>query len=76
MSPDSASPVHSCVACPNDVLVVATGGVFVPEETEGLTGPGWRLLLNLGPNVVAIPRYFFPFPASGSSTNRESGLSS
>src|SRR5664280_1505851 len=25
-----------------DVLVVATGCVLVEEETEGLTGPGWR----------------------------------
>ncbi|HMD44643.1 MAG TPA: FAD/NAD(P)-binding oxidoreductase [Acidimicrobiales bacterium] len=25
-----------------DVLVVATGAVLAPEETEGLTGPGWR----------------------------------
>ncbi|MBO2446368.1 NAD(P)/FAD-dependent oxidoreductase [Actinomadura barringtoniae] len=24
-----------------DVLVVATGSVLMPEETEGLTGPGW-----------------------------------
>ena len=24
-----------------DVLVVATGAALVPEETEGLTGPGW-----------------------------------
>src|ERR1700674_1755904 len=24
-----------------DVLVVATGAVLVPEETEGLTGSGW-----------------------------------
>lgn len=24
-----------------DVLVVATGARLVPEETEGLTGPGW-----------------------------------
>ena len=24
-----------------DVLIVATGAVLVPEETEGLTGPGW-----------------------------------
>ena len=24
-----------------DVLVVATGAILVPEETEGLTGPGW-----------------------------------
>ena len=26
---------------PYDVLVVATGAVLAPEETEGLTGPGW-----------------------------------
>ena len=26
---------------PYDVLVVASGSVLVPEETEGLTGPGW-----------------------------------
>jgi sulfide:quinone oxidoreductase len=26
---------------PYDVLVVATGSVLQPEETEGLTGPGW-----------------------------------
>jgi sulfide:quinone oxidoreductase len=25
-----------------DVLVVATGAVLQPEETEGLTGPGWN----------------------------------
>ncbi len=25
-----------------DVLIVSTGAVLVPEETEGLTGPGWR----------------------------------
>jgi sulfide:quinone oxidoreductase len=25
-----------------DVLVVATGVVLQPEETEGMTGPGWR----------------------------------
>jgi sulfide:quinone oxidoreductase len=24
-----------------DVLIVATGAVLVPEETDGLTGPGW-----------------------------------
>ena len=24
-----------------DVLVVATGASLVPDETEGLTGPGW-----------------------------------
>lgn len=27
---------------PYDVLVVATGAVLQPEETEGLTGEGWR----------------------------------
>ncbi len=27
---------------PYDVLVVATGAVLVPEETEGLLGPGWQ----------------------------------
>src|SRR6186997_1080374 len=26
---------------PYDVLVVATGARLVPEETEGLLGPGW-----------------------------------
>ena len=25
-----------------DVLLVATGTVLLPEETEGMTGPGWR----------------------------------
>lgn len=29
-------------AIPYDVLVIATGTRTVPEETEGLTGPGWR----------------------------------
>ena len=24
-----------------DVLLVATGSVLQPEETEGMTGPGW-----------------------------------
>jgi sulfide:quinone oxidoreductase len=27
---------------PYDVLVVATGARLLPEETEGMTGPGWR----------------------------------
>ena len=27
---------------PYDVLVVASGATLLPEETEGLTGPGWR----------------------------------
>ena len=29
-------------AVPYDVLIVATGTRLAPEETEGLTGPGWR----------------------------------
>jgi sulfide:quinone oxidoreductase len=29
-------------ALPYDVLVVATGARLLPEETEGLTGSGWR----------------------------------
>jgi sulfide:quinone oxidoreductase len=27
---------------PYDVLVIATGASLLPEETDGLTGPGWR----------------------------------
>lgn len=27
---------------PYDVLVIATGARLLPEETDGLTGPGWR----------------------------------
>ncbi|MFC8242133.1 type III sulfide quinone reductase, selenoprotein subtype [Streptomyces chartreusis] len=29
------------IRLPYDVLVVATGARLLPEETEGLTGPGW-----------------------------------
>ena len=29
-------------AMPYDVLVVATGAALLPEETEGLAGPGWE----------------------------------
>ena len=29
-------------ALPYDVLVVATGASLLPEETEGMTGPGWN----------------------------------
>lgn len=38
-----ANQVHLAdgIALAYDVLVVATGAVLVPEETEGLTGPGW-----------------------------------
>ena len=38
-----ANEVHltSGIALAYDVLVVATGARLVPEETEGLTGPGW-----------------------------------
>ncbi len=49
-----SSPIDRVVAAENrvylengsaldyDLLVVATGSRVVPEETEGLTGPGWR----------------------------------
>ena len=38
------STVHFSHGAPlrYDVLVVATGARIAPEETEGLTGPGWR----------------------------------
>jgi len=29
------------IRLPYDVLVVATGATLLPQETEGLTGPGW-----------------------------------
>ena len=29
-------------AIPYDVLVIATGASLLPDETEGLTGPGWQ----------------------------------
>jgi sulfide:quinone oxidoreductase len=29
-------------AIPYDVLVIATGAALLPQETEGLTGPGWN----------------------------------
>jgi sulfide:quinone oxidoreductase len=38
---DSAVHLADSRVLPYDVLVVATGAVLVPEETEGLTGPGW-----------------------------------
>jgi sulfide:quinone oxidoreductase len=39
----AANRVHVAggTALDYDVLVVASGAVLVPEETEGLTGPGW-----------------------------------
>ncbi|HWL35560.1 MAG TPA: FAD/NAD(P)-binding oxidoreductase [Frankiaceae bacterium] len=39
----AGSTVHLAdgTVLPYDVLVVATGAVLAPEETEGLTGPGW-----------------------------------
>ncbi|MEU3255242.1 FAD-dependent oxidoreductase [Streptomyces sp. NPDC006997] len=36
------------IRLPYDVLVVATGATLLPEETEGLTGPGW------GENVLTF----------------------
>ncbi|MDE3129512.1 MAG: NAD(P)/FAD-dependent oxidoreductase, partial [Gemmatimonadota bacterium] len=43
VDPD-ASTVHleSGTTIGYDVLLVATGSHIAPEETEGLTGPGWR----------------------------------
>jgi sulfide:quinone oxidoreductase len=39
----AASEVHLAdgTVLAYDVLIVATGAVLAPEETEGLTGPGW-----------------------------------
>jgi sulfide:quinone oxidoreductase len=34
--------LHDGTVLPYDVLVVATGVRLQPEETEGLTGPGWN----------------------------------
>ena len=34
--------LQSGEALPYDVLIVATGTRIAPEETEGLTGPGWQ----------------------------------
>lgn len=33
--------LHGGVELDYDVLVVASGSMLVPDETEGLTGPGW-----------------------------------
>jgi sulfide:quinone oxidoreductase len=38
----SAVELASGATLAYDVLIVATGAVLAPEETEGLTGPGWR----------------------------------
>jgi sulfide:quinone oxidoreductase len=39
----AAATIHLADGSPlgYDVLIVATGATLVPEETEGLTGPGW-----------------------------------
>jgi sulfide:quinone oxidoreductase len=34
--------LHDGTVLPYDVLVVATGARLQPEETDGLTGPGWN----------------------------------
>jgi sulfide:quinone oxidoreductase len=34
--------LHSGNALGYDVLIVATGAQLLPEETDGLTGPGWQ----------------------------------
>ena len=38
---------------PYDVLVVATGAALQPEETEGLTGPGWGERVHMFYDVVS-----------------------
>jgi sulfide:quinone oxidoreductase len=38
---DDVVVLEGGASLPYDVLVVATGAVLAPEETEGLTGPGW-----------------------------------
>ena len=40
-SPRTACHLHGGGCIDYDALVVASGSVLVPEETEGLTGPGW-----------------------------------
>jgi len=39
----SANEVHlnDGAVVPYDVLIIATGATVLPDETEGLTGPGW-----------------------------------
>ena len=45
---ESVLPDTKCVSLKNgskeyyDILIVATGVKLLPEETEGLTGPGWK----------------------------------
>ena len=39
---DSTVFLADGTSLPYDVLVVATGALLLPEETEGLTGPGWN----------------------------------
>jgi sulfide:quinone oxidoreductase len=40
LATDTVHLVHG-PPLPYDVLVVASGAVLLPDETEGLTGPGW-----------------------------------
>ena len=54
-----------------DVLVVATGAVLVPEETEGLTGPGWmdKVFTFYSPKAPPPSRQRWrPSTAAGSSS--------
>ncbi|HLF68976.1 MAG TPA: FAD/NAD(P)-binding oxidoreductase [Gaiellaceae bacterium] len=39
---ETAVELANGTTLPYDVLIVATGVVLQPEETEGMTGPGWR----------------------------------
>jgi sulfide:quinone oxidoreductase len=40
--PDRRVRLSDHTTLPYDALVVATGARLMPEETEGMTGPGWR----------------------------------
>jgi hypothetical protein len=48
---------------------------FVHFELVSYDPTGWGASACICPNVAAIPRCFFPFPASGSLTNSENWLS-
>ena len=38
-----------------DLLIVATGARLLPEETEGLTGPGWQHLATIVGSLPGMP---------------------
>ena len=51
---------------PYDVLVVASGARLQPEETDGLTGPGWNERVFTFYDVGGRGRAA-PLPSSGST---------